>query len=52
MADDNYEAGGIALVGFLLIGLSAGMLMGQTAVGVIGGLGLGFLAMAALKGKK
>ncbi len=44
----KYESGGIAFVGFLMIGLAAGILTGQTAVGVLAGLGTGFIAMAIL----
>lgn len=36
---------GVVFVGFLLIGLAVGMLTGNTASGVIGGLGVGFVAM-------
>ena len=47
--NDNYERSGIAFVGFLFLGIAAGMLFNQTAVGVMAGLGLGFIAMALLK---
>ena len=42
----NYERSGVAFVGFLLLGLALGMLFDQTAVGILAGLGLGFLSMA------
>ena len=50
--DDKYESGGIAFVGFLMLGLAVGIYTGQTAVGVIAGLGLGFIAMAILSNRK
>ena len=48
MAKDSKigERAGIAFVGFTLLGIAIGMLIDQTAVGVLAGLGLGFLAMA------
>ena len=49
MADSKYESGGLALVGFLLIGIAAGILTGQVVVGIMAGLGLGFVAMAILR---
>ena len=48
---DNYERSGIAFVGFLFLGIAVGMLYNQTAIGVMAGLGLGFIAMAILKDK-
>ena len=50
--DQDYERSGIAFVGFLFVGLALGIYYNQTAVGVLMGLGLGFIAMALLKGKK
>jgi hypothetical protein len=50
--DEKYESGGIAFVGFLMIGIAAGILTGQVAVGVLAGLGLGFVAMAILSHNK
>ena len=52
MKDSKYESGGVAFVGFLLIGIAAGIYTGQTAVGVLAGLGLGFIAMAFLSRRK
>ncbi len=37
---------GLVFVGFLLIGLAVGLLRGNMAVALIGGLGVGFVAMA------
>ena len=37
---------GLVFVGCLLIGLAIGFLVGNVAAGVIGGLGVGFIAMA------
>jgi hypothetical protein len=50
--DSKYEPGGMAFVGFLMLGLAIGIYTGQTAVGVLGGLGLGFIAMAILVNRK
>jgi hypothetical protein len=52
MADEKYESGGIAFVGFIMIGIAAGLLTGQLAAGVMAGLGVGFIAMAVLSHKK
>ena len=49
MADSKYESGGLAFVSFLFIGIAAGILTGQVVVGVMAGLGLGFVAMAILR---
>jgi len=48
----RHEPGGMAFVGFLMIGLAAGIFTGYTAVGVLAGLGCGFVAMAVLSRKK
>ena len=37
---------GLVFVGCLLIGLAVGILFENVAVGVIGGLGVGFIALA------
>ncbi|MBU0953344.1 MAG: hypothetical protein KKA90_02910 [Nanoarchaeota archaeon] len=42
---------GTAFVGFLFLGLAFGILYNQVAVGVLVGLGLGFLAMVVLQYK-
>lgn len=39
-------ASGLVLVGCLMLGLAAGLLTGNVAVGLIGGLGIGFIGMA------
>jgi hypothetical protein len=49
--DGKWESPGIAFVGFLLLGIAVGMLFNQVAVGVMAGLGLGFIAMALLAKK-
>ncbi len=36
---------GVVFVGFLLIGLAVGLLTGSVAASLIGGLGVGFVAM-------
>lgn len=43
---------GLVFVGFLIIGLGFGLLFNKTAVGVLIGLGLGFLGMFCVKWKK
>jgi len=48
----DYERSGIAFVGFLLLGIAFGILYNQTAVGVMAGLGSGFIAMALLTKRK
>jgi len=48
----QYERGGIAFVGFLILGIAFGMLFNQVAVGTLIGLALGFISMAVLKEKK
>jgi len=40
---------GLAFVGCLFIGMALGMAYGNVAVGVLGGLGAGFIVMAMLK---
>ena len=40
---------GLAFVGCLFIGLALGMLFGNMAVGVLGGLGVGFIALAIMR---
>jgi hypothetical protein len=42
---------GVAIVAGLLIGIGVGMLMGNTAAGVMLGLGGGFLGMIVLRVK-
>ena len=38
-------AAGVIFVGFLLIGLAAGFLIGNVVAGLFGGLGVGLVAM-------
>ena len=47
--DTSYEGGGIAFVGSLFIGIGLGIKYNQVAVGVMLGLGVGFLLMAIIK---
>lgn len=46
---DGYEGGGIAFVGSLFIGIGLGIKYNQVAVGVMLGLGVGFLIMAIIR---
>jgi hypothetical protein len=46
------ERAGVAFVVFIMLGLALGILYNQTAVGVLAGLGLGFISMALLADKK
>jgi len=46
---DKNEVGGIAFVGSLFIGLGLGIKYNQAAVGVLLGLGIGFILMAILR---
>ena len=39
---------GLVFVGCLMLGLAIGLLTGNVAVGLIGGLGVGFIAMAIM----
>ena len=39
-------ASGLVFVGCLMLGLAVGLLAGNVAVGLIGGLGVGFIGMA------
>jgi hypothetical protein len=50
MTDEKQEpkakgTSGVVFVGCLLLGLAIGLLTGNVAVGIIGGLGVGFIAM-------
>ncbi|WP_175631792.1 hypothetical protein [Virgibacillus siamensis] len=47
----NYERGGIAFTGCVVLGVGIGMLFGNAAAGSLIGVGVGFLAMA-LFGKR
>ena len=46
------EPGGLAFVGFIILGLAFGIYYNQTAVGVLAGLALGFISMAIFRSKK
>ena len=39
-------ASGLVFVGCLLLGLAIGILTGNVAVGILGGLGVGFIGLA------
>jgi hypothetical protein len=40
---------GLVFVGCLMLGLAIGLLTGNVAAGLIGGLGVGFIAMAIVR---
>jgi hypothetical protein len=46
---DRKGASGLVFVGCLLLGLAIGLLTGNVAVGILGGLGVGFIAMAIVR---
>jgi len=51
MANENQKPDrkgvtGLIFVGCLMLGLAIGFLIGNVAAGVLGGLGVGFIAMA------
>lgn len=52
MAKKKDDAGGLAFIGFLMLGIAAGILFNQTAAGTMAGLGFGFLAMAFIRTRK
>ena len=39
---------GLVFVGCLMLGLAIGLLAGNVAVGILGGLGVGFIGMALM----
>ena len=43
--NNSSTIGGVVFVGFMFIGLALGMLYNNTAVGILLGLGVGFVAM-------
>jgi hypothetical protein len=55
MSDEKQEpkkrggSSGLVFVGCLMLGLAIGILVGNAAVGVLGGLGVGFIAMAIVR---
>ena len=53
--EKGYESGGIAFVGFIILGLGFGFLYNQIVAGILLGIGVGFIAMSLLRaiiGKK
>lgn len=51
MANEKQEpsrsgASGLVFVGCLILGIAVGLLLGNIVVGVMGGLGVGFIGMA------
>ena len=43
---DRTGVSGLVFVGFLILGLAIGFLIGNVVAGLLGGLGVGFIAMA------
>lgn len=50
--DDKYALGGLLFVGSLMLGLATGLYFGRPDVGVLGGLGIGFILMGLAISKK
>lgn len=46
--DNKSSIGGIVFVGCMFIGLALGMLYNRTSIGVLLGMGIGFVAMGAI----
>ena len=56
MSNDNTEdvrsrqgASGVVFVGCFMLGLAVGLFLNSVAVGVLGGLGLGFVGMGVVR---
>lgn len=45
----NYESGGLAFVGCIVLGTGIGMLLDNAGTGSVIGLGVGFIAMALFR---
>ena len=55
MENQNKEVGktaGMIFVGFMFVGIAAGLFFHHTAVGTLGGMGLGFIASAMYRSEK
>ena len=48
-ATSRKGASGVVFVGCLMLGLAVGLLIENVAVGLLGGLGVGFIAMGAVR---
>jgi len=46
---DEYESGGVAFIGCILIGIGVGLFYDHVAVGTLIGTGVGFVVMALLR---
>jgi hypothetical protein len=42
-------ASGVVFVGCLLLGIAAGLLFGNVVVGLLGGLGIGFVGLGVMR---
>ncbi len=42
-------AAGLVFVGILILGIAIGLLTGESAVAILGALGIGFIAMAIVR---
>ena len=47
--DQGYEAGGVAFVGSILVGIGLGIKYNQVVAGTLIGIGAGFILMAIFK---
>lgn len=45
----GYEIGGLAFIGSIMLGIGLGILFSQVVVGVLGGIGVGFIVMAIFR---
>lgn len=55
MENQNREinkTAGTIFVGFMFVGLAAGIFFHHTAVGILGGMGIGFIASAMYRSEK
>ena len=49
---ETNKIGGMIFVGFMFVGIAAGMYFGRVAIGTLAGLGVGFIASAMYRSEK